>query len=206
VPRVRAALSVRAVEADSELLAELRAGREEAFVRLVERYHGHLLRLAATMVPSRAVAEEVVQDTWMAVMRGADRFEGRSSFKTWLFRILANRARSAGAHEGRSGSARGPAVDPACFDQSGAWLQPVEPWTERVDDVLDAARLGPALRSALEALPSRQRQVVVLRDVEGLSSDEVCGVLGVSKGNERVLLHRGRAGLRQALDVQMGRG
>jgi RNA polymerase sigma-70 factor, ECF subfamily len=192
------------MEMDVELLAELREGNEDAFVRLVERYQGRMLRFARSMVPTAAVAEEVVQDTWMAVVTGLERFEGRSSLKTWLFRILANRARTAGARERRGGAPAGPAVDPSCFDASGAWIHPVEPWTDRSDDRLDAARWMPVMRAALDGLPERQRQVVMLRDVEGLSSDDVCDALGVSKGNERLLLHRGRTKLRQVLQAHHG--
>lgn len=192
------------MEADLELLARLRKGDEVAFVQLVERYQDRLLRLARSMVPSAAVAEEVVQDTWMAVVKGVERFEARSSLRTWLFRILANRARSAGAHEQRSGSGSGPAVDPACFDRAGAWAIPVVPWAERTDERLDAARWAPVMKAALAQLPLRQRQVVLLRDVEGLTSDEVCAVLDLTRGNERILLHRGRSRLRHLLEPHMG--
>lgn len=195
-----------AVAEDAELLVRLRDGDEAAFAQLVERYQNRLLRFARSIVQSGAVAEEVVQDTWMAVVRGLERFEGRGSFKSWLFSILANRARSAGAREQRSGTPAGPALDPSNFDGTGAWLHPVEPWTERSDERLDAARWMPAMRAALEELPERQRQVVVLRDVEGLSGDEVCAVLSLSSGNERVLLHRARTQLRQTLQARMGRG
>lgn len=194
------------MEADAELLSRLRQGDEGAFVQLVDRYQPRLLRLANSMAPTAAVAEEVVQDTWMAVVRGLDRFEGRSSLKTWLFRILANRARSAGAREQRSGTARGPAVDPSCFDSAGAWAAPVVPWAERADERLDAARWVPVMRAALAGLPPRQREVVLLRDVEGLTSDEVCMVLDLSPANERVLLHRGRSRLRQTLGPHMRAG
>lgn len=187
-----------------ELLSRLRAGDDTAFAQLVSRYNGRMIRLARTMVPTAAVAEEAVQDTWMAVVKGLERFEGRSSLRTWLFRILANRARSAGAREHRSGLAPGPAVDPDCFDQAGAWAAPVVPWAEQADDRLDAARWAPIMRAALDQLPPRQRQVVLLRDVEGLASDEVCSVLDLSQGNERILLHRGRSRLRQFLEPHVG--
>ncbi len=185
-----------------ELLSRLRGGDEVAFVQLVERYQGRLLRLARSLVPSSAVAEEVVQDTWMAVVKGIERFEGRSSLKTWLFHILVNRARSAGIREQRHATAA-PAVDPSCFDGSGAWAQPVAPWPEQSDDRLDAARWAPVMREALLDLPPRQRDVVLLRDVEGLSSDDVCAVLDLSRGNERILLHRGRSRMRAFLKPRM---
>jgi RNA polymerase sigma-70 factor (ECF subfamily) len=166
-----------------------------------------MLRLARSLVPSDAVAEEVVQDTWMGVVRGIDRFEGRSSVRTWIFRILVNRARSAGARERPGGSLEsGPAVNPSAFTPSGQWVDPVAPWPEEADSRVDAAAWLPVLAAALHNLPDRQRQVVILRDVEGLSNEETCSVLGISSGNQRILLHRGRARLRQTLAGQMGRG
>lgn len=213
---------MRGVETDVELLARLREGDEDAFVMLVERYQTSMLRLARSMVPSPAVAEEAVQDAWMGVVRGVDRFEGRSTLKTWLFRILANRARSAGSSEYRhartsvpldaapgsrfSGDAEdGPAVDPSLFDAGGHWAEPVQRWGDDTEDRLDALALAPFLKAALEQLPARQRQVVVLRDLEGLSSNEVCDVLGISPGNQRLLLHRGRTQLRTALETVAGK-
>jgi RNA polymerase sigma-70 factor (ECF subfamily) len=192
------------MESDVELLARLREGDESAFVDLVGRYQGSLLRVARTFVPSEAVAEEVVQDTWMGVVRGVERFEGRSSFKTWLFRILVNRARTSGVREHRHVSIdpSEPAVGADRFDGSGAWAEPVTPWESDADDRLVAAAWGPVLRDAIDALPGRQRDVVLLRDVEGLASGDVCDVLGISEGNQRVLLHRGRSRLRTALDSE----
>jgi RNA polymerase sigma-70 factor, ECF subfamily len=192
------------VETDGELLERLRAGDEAAFVTLVGRYQQPMLRLARTMVPSAAVAEETVQDTWLGVMRGIERFEGRSSLKTWLFRILANRARSASSREPFHASLDTlPTVAPDRFGSQGQWAEPLDRWVERSDDRLDAAAWLPTLRSALDGLPVRQRQVVLLRDVEGLSSDEACVVLQISAGNQRILLHRGRAQLRGALEAEM---
>ncbi len=195
-------------DAELELLARLRAGDEQAFVALVERYHGSMARLALSFVPNRAVAEEVVQDTWLAVLRGLDRFQGRSSLKTWLFTILVNRARSTGVREARSVPVAdaGPVVDASRFGADGAWAVPPAHWTEEAEARIDAAKLGGLLRPALDALPPRQREVVLLRDVEGLTSTEVCDVLSVSEANQRVLLHRGRAKLRQALERELGGG
>jgi RNA polymerase sigma-70 factor (ECF subfamily) len=207
---------MRRVVTDAELLGRLRDGDEDAFVTLVGRYQQPMLRFARTMVPSHAVAEEAVQDTWMGVVRGIDQFEGRSSLRTWLFRILVNRARSAGSSERRSVGAgvpgsvgslmtdttgEGPAVDPSFFDTRGSWVEPVARWGEENDDRLDAATMAPFLKVALDNLPPRQRQVVVLRDLEGLSGSEVCDVLGVSPGNQRLLLHRGRNQLRRDLET-----
>lgn len=192
---------------DADLVLRLRTGDEEAFRYLVERYHTSLLRLAQTMVPSRAVAEEVVQDTWLGLVRGIDRFEGRSSLRTWLFHVLVNRARSTGAHERRPtmGVTAGPSVDPSRFGPDGGWADPPVPWPEEVDDRLVAAQLAGRLRPLIDELPDMQRQVVTLRDVEGLSAQEVCDVLGLTEGNQRVLLHRGRARLRGMLELEMGK-
>jgi RNA polymerase sigma-70 factor (ECF subfamily) len=192
------------VEADDELLTRLRSGDEEAFVMLVARYQQPLLRLAQSMLSNPAVAEEAVQDTWMGVVRGIERFEGRAAFKTWLFRILAHRARSAGHREHHQTPAESlHTVDPARFASQGQWADPPARWTDDSDDRLDAATWAPILKSALEDLPPRQRQVVILRDVEGLAGDEVCAVLDLSSGNQRLLLHRGRARLRQVLETEI---
>jgi RNA polymerase sigma-70 factor, ECF subfamily len=187
---------------DATLVGRLREGDEGAFVALVERYHSPLLRLAQAYVPSRAVAEEVVQDTWLGVMRGIERFEGRASFKTWLFRILVNRARTTGQRERRI--AAEPAVDPSRFDGAGAWTQPPAPWTDAVEERLTAVATVARIRQALEELPPGPRQVVMLRDVDGLSSNEVCEVLSISEGNQRVLLHRGRSRIRALLEAEFG--
>jgi RNA polymerase sigma-70 factor (ECF subfamily) len=197
-----------AMEPDAELLGRLRAGDEQAFVALVERYNGSMLRLASSFVPSRAVAEEVVQETWLALLRGLVAFEGRSSLKTWLFSILVNRARSAGVRESRSVPVAdaGPVVDASRFGPSGAWSVPPEHWIEEAESRVDAAKLAGLLRPAMDGLPARQREVVLLRDVEGLTSAEVCTVLAISEANQRVLLHRGRGKLRQVLETELGGG
>ena len=195
------------MEADGELLIRLRSGDERAFVSLVRRYQEQMLRLAAGFVPSRAVAEEVVQDTWLAVLRGLDAFEGRSSLKTWLFRILVNQARTTGTKEHRSVPVPDPepAVDPARFEASGGWADPPEHWIEAAEGRLEAGKLADRLRVLMDELPARQREVVLLRDVEELTSDEVCSVLSISDGNQRVLLHRGRSRLRQLFEDEFRR-
>ncbi len=199
--------TLRIVETDVQLLSRLRNGDEEAFVMLVGRYQQPMLRLARSMVPNQEVAEEAVQDTWMGVVRGIEQFEGRSSFKTWLFRILTNRTRTAGSREHHHAALESlHAVDPARFDAQGQWTDPLDRWTEETDDRLEAAIWAPILKSALDDLPPRQRQVVILRDVEGLSNDEVCNVLGVSSGNQRILLHRGRSRLREILEAELEKG
>jgi RNA polymerase sigma-70 factor (ECF subfamily) len=192
------------VDADTELLNSLRQGNEEAFVTLVARYQPSLFRLAQSIISNHAVAQEAVQDTWMGVVRGVERFQGRSSFKTWLFAILVNRARSAGFREHPDMPIEAlHTVDPLRFDPEGNWADPLEGWTDNSDERLDAAAWLPAIKSALQDLPPRQRQVVLLRDVEGLSHTEACGVLGISVGNQRILLHRGRARLREILEAEM---
>jgi len=199
--------TLRAVDPDLEMVTRLRTGDEEAFVTLVSRYQQPMLRLARSFVPSQAVAEEAVQDTWLGLVRGIERFEGRSSFKTWLFRILVNRARSAGTKEHPAAPTEAlHAVDPSRFNAEGQWADPVDRWVEESERRLDAATWSPILKAALDDLPPRQRQVVLLRDVEGLSHDEACAVLGISVGNQRVLLHRGRSQLRGILEAKMGKG
>jgi RNA polymerase sigma-70 factor (ECF subfamily) len=161
-----------------------------------------MLRLARSFVSSAAVAEEVVQDTWMGVLRGIDGFAGRSSFKTWLLRILVNRARTTGMRERRSvaiGDAV-PAVDASRFDAAGAWSSPPQHWVQDSDDRMLAQSLSQRIDETMQELPPRQREVVTLRDVDGLSGREVCQVLDISEANQRVLLHRGRSHLRQALE------
>ena len=193
------------VHADTELLRRLRAGDEQAFVFLVERYSDSMLRVASAYVPNRAVAEEVVQDTWLAALRGLGAFEGRSSLRTWLFSILVNRARTTGTREHRTIpiADAGPAVDASRFGPDGAWIAPPEHWIEEAEDRLAAGRIAVLLRAALDTLPARQREVVTLRDVEAMSSEEVCLVLGISEANQRVLLHRGRTKLRQMLETEL---
>ncbi|HEY1451783.1 MAG TPA: RNA polymerase sigma factor [Solirubrobacteraceae bacterium] len=191
---------------DSGLLNAIRDGQEQAFVELVSRYQASLVRLARVYVSDLAVAEEVVQDTWLAVLRGLEGFAGRSTFKTWLLSILVNRARSTGVREDRSvaiGDA-GPVVDASRFDASGAWMSPPQHWVEDLEDRLSAGTAANALDIALAALPARQREVVLLRDVDGLSGSEVCRVLEISEANQRVLLHRGRSRLRQAIESEIG--
>ena len=193
-------------EEEAQLLDALRAGDEEAFVKLVDRHQATMMRLARSFVRSQEVAEEVVQDTWLGVLRGVERFAGRSSLRTWLLRILVNRARSAGVLESRSvaiGDVE-PAVGSARFDAGGGWIAPPRPWVEESDERLLAESLAGPIWEAVEELPARQREVLMLRDVDGLTSEEVCAVLDISEGNQRVLLHRGRSRLRQALETEMG--
>ena len=198
---------------DASLMTALRGGDEDAFTQLVARYHGSLKRLARSFGAADAVAEEIVQETWLGALEGLDGFEERSSLKTWLFGILKNQARRRAERERRTvpfsslaGAAEddGPVVDALRFQgQDGCWPDhwalPPRPW-EDAERRLAAMEVRGLLRAAIADLPPRQRAVVALRDVEGLSSDEVCELLELSEGNQRVLLHRGRAALRNDLE------
>lgn len=200
---------------DVDTLARIRAGDETAFRALVDALHPRLIRLAQAFVPTMALAEEVAQETWLAVVRGLDGFEGRSSLKTWIFRIVANRAITRGAREPRPLSLAdeamaddaGAVADRARFNAAGVWRERPLAWQGRgAESLLLDRELMEHLRQALETLPPAQRAVVTLRDVEGLESEEVCNVLGVSETNQRVLLHRGRSRLRTALEPYLKDG
>jgi RNA polymerase sigma-70 factor (ECF subfamily) len=191
------------------LVQALAAGDERAFNETVGRYHRSLIRLARSYVRSEAIAEEVAQDTWCAVVTGVERFEGRSSFKTWLFSIVVNKARTRGERERRTtpfSALATPDEDDSPledrFAPDGHWSAPPRPWEDPERRAL-SLELRSELRSALEELPERQRLVVTLRDVEGLEAEEVCELLDLAAGNERVLLHRGRSRLRAALERAM---
>lgn len=191
-----------AMDDDGDLVSRLRTGDEAAFVELVRRYHHRLVRLAQTTVGSRAVAEEVTQDTWLAVVRGIERFEGRSSFRTWLYRVLLNRARSAAAKEQRAHLPE-PQLGES-FGRDGHWHTPPVAWADRVEDEVVAAQIADRVRELLELLPEAQRQIVVLHDVERVAPAEISAMLGITDGNQRVLLHRGRTRLRALLAAERG--
>ncbi|HEY2241388.1 MAG TPA: RNA polymerase sigma factor, partial [Streptosporangiaceae bacterium] len=165
-----------------------------------------MLSLALGHVPSSAVAEEVVQDTWIGVLRGIGRFERRSTFRTWLFRIVINRAVSAAVREHRSVPVDDvePVAGGSRFDAAGHWAVPPEPWADQVEDRVLAAKMAPRILAAIGELPPGQRDVVTLRDVQGLSSAEVCRALDISEANQRVLLYRGRSWLRQVIESEFG--
>jgi RNA polymerase sigma-70 factor, ECF subfamily len=203
---------------ESLLVEALRAGDEAVFVELVRLHGPTMLRVARLYVSSRAVAEEVVQETWLAVLTGIGRFEGRSSFKTWLFRILTNRAQSRAAAEGRSipfsalseeaRSADEPSVEAGRF--RGAGERFADHWTSspaRWDELPEASLLSYETIAFVEqlatSLPPGQRAVITLRDIEGWDADEVCEVLGISGTNQRVLLHRARTKVRKALEQHL---
>ena len=195
---------------DRELVKRLRDGDESAFMELIDRYGAMMLRVAQMYVRDRATAEEVVQETWLAVLNGIDRFEERSSLKTWIFRILTNRAKTRGARDGRvvpfsalaAAEDDEPSVDPDRFfgpdsPTPGAWAAPPRAWPE---DVLLGREALDVIRMAIEELPETQREVIRLRDVEGWSPMEVADALEISDGNQRVLLHRARSKVRAALE------
>jgi len=194
---------------ERELLASLRAGDERAFATLVDRHGAAMLRVARLYVRDRAAAEEAVQEAWLGVLRGIERFEGRSSLRTWLLRIVANVARTKGLREARSVPFSalgddGPSVPEERFrgpdDRwAGHWVSPPQDWGRPEQELLSAETRG-QLAEAIDALPDAQRRVISLRDVQGWSADEVCNVLGLSETNQRVLLHRARTKVRAALD------
>jgi RNA polymerase sigma-70 factor (ECF subfamily) len=199
---------------DEQLVEGLRAGDEAAFAELIDRHSPAMVRVAQTYVPSRAVAEEVVQETWIAVMRGIEGFEGRSSLKTWLFRILANVAMRRGERESRSvpfsalaaaEDTGEPSVDPDRFLPAdhelfpGHWAVMPARWPTPEEGLL-AGETRDVIAQAIEELPKAQRTVIALRDVEGWSSEEVCEALEITAGNHRVLLHRARATVRTAIE------
>lgn len=197
---------------DAALVRRVQGGDRAAFAGLVRRHGGALLRFTRLFVREESVAEEVVQETWMAVLEGLDGFEGRASFKTWLYRILANRARTRAVREGRSvpfsalveadGDEQG--VRPERFDAAGRWRDPPVGWTDETPErlALDAETRG-VMAAAVAALPPAQRAVLVLRDEDGLETAEICNLLGVTVTNQRVLLHRARTRVRQALEAHV---
>ncbi|MGH2967063.1 MAG: RNA polymerase sigma factor [Solirubrobacterales bacterium] len=201
--------------ADDELVVALRRGDEDVFRMLVDEHGPFLMRLAMMHVPSRAIAEEVVQDTWLAALNGIDRFEGRSSLRTWLASILLNKARTQGQRERRAvpfsflarRRAEGrdePAVDPDRFQSArdrlpGAWARPPVEW-ESPEERLSSDEARRVLLETIAALPPRQREVIAMRDISGLSAAEARNALGLTETNQRVLLHRARSKVRAALE------
>ena len=203
-------VTTRTAPDEQGLLERLRAGDEAAFTTLVERHDRALLRLARVFVPNRSVAEEVVQETWIGVLNGLGTFEGRSALKTWIFRILVNRAKTRGVREARSvrfsslGDPEGdgePAVDPTRFGPHGMWADPPRRWEDDTPEaVLLRGEARQRLEQAIEELPPRQRMVLVLRDIEGVPAEEVCNILEIAETNQRVMLHRARSALHRALE------
>ena len=209
----RRAHEARAPDAkESQLVARLRAGEESAFAELVERHHARMLRVARAYVASDDVAAEVVQETWIAVLTEIDQFEERSTLRTWMYRILTNLAKTRGVREHRSlpfsslgePQEQGPSVPPERFqsdegEQPDSWAMPPRPW-QKPERRLLSLELREEIMRSISALPESQRLVLALHDVEGLETSEVCEVLGLTAGNVRVLLHRGRSRVRADLE------
>ena len=199
---------------DAALVQRFLSGDEDAFAALVDCYHPQLIRLALAYVADRATAEEVVQDTWLGVLAALETFEGRSRLKTWIFRILTNRAKTRGVRESRSVPFSSltnaheedePAVDSARFEPGGSWADPPRRWDDDTPEKLllraESMRL---LEEAIADLQPNQRAVVTLRDIEGMESEEICNILEISETNQRVLLHRARSSIRRALEGYIG--
>ena len=184
---------------DVQLVDGLRRGDESAFVDLVRKHHPSMLQVAQFYVPSRAVAEEVVQETWLGVLRGLHRFEGRSSLKTWIFQILVNRAKSRGERERRTLASCALSGDDRSA-QDGVPRAMIELWHEETSEQIILNELGAQIQLAIDGLRPQQRAVIALRVMEGRSADEVCSMLGLTDGNQRVLLHRARRAVRRALE------
>lgn len=202
---------------ETGLVARLKQGEEGAFDELVKRHHGALIRMAMGYVADREVAEEVVQDTWMAVIQGLDRFEGRSSLRTWIVGIMIHKAKDRGVREKRHTTfsdfetfddKHEEAVDPSRFHQSGEWAGhwafPPQPWDEKTPEKLLASQQAVnAMHRAIDTLPSTLKTVLILRDVEGVEAKEVCGILKITETNLYVRLHRARERVRQAVETYL---
>jgi RNA polymerase sigma-70 factor, ECF subfamily len=201
---------------DDALLARLQAGEEGAFDELVNRHHGALIRMAMGHVASREAAEEVVQDTWMAVIEGLTRFEGRSSLRTWIFGILIHKAKDRGIREKRHTTFSAyescgdgeEAIDPSRFQQSGEWAGhwafPPQPWDDQTPEKLLASHQAvTAMNKAIEALPPTLKNVLIMRDIEGMASEEVCALLKITETNLYVRLHRARERVRRAVETYL---
>lgn len=198
---------------DMQLIERLRRGDEGAFAFLVEMYQKAMVRLALMYVHQREIAEDVVQETWISVLKGLDKFEGRSTLKTWIFSILVNRAKTRAQREGRTltfselddGDGDEPAVESNRFNQAGEWKTFPNSWDEIPEERLLSQETATIVHQTIEQLPPNQRQVITMRDINGLSSEEVRNVLNISETNQRVLLHRARATVRRALERYLDR-
>jgi RNA polymerase sigma-70 factor (ECF subfamily) len=205
-------------KAEDQILAKLRAGDEGTFDQLVNQHHGALIRMAMGYVADREVAEEVVQDTWMAVIESLNRFEGRSSLRTWIFGIMIHKAKDRGVREKRHTTFSAfesydddndEAVDPSRFQQSGEWAGhwafPPQPWDDQTPEKLLASQQAVnAMNQAIEALPATLKEVLILRDVEGVEAKEVCEMLKITETNLYVRLHRARERVRVAIEKALG--
>lgn len=202
---------------DHSLIVRLRKGDEGAFDELVNKHHGALIRMALGHVADREVAEEVVQDTWMAVIEGLTRFEGRSSLRTWIFGILIHKAKDRGVREKRhitfsdfesKDDEQDEAVDPSRFQQSGEWAGhwafPPQPWDDQTPEKLLASQQAVnAMNRAIDSLPQTLKDVLIIRDIEGVEAKEACELLKITETNLYVRLHRARERVRRAVEVYL---
>lgn len=205
---------------ETYLISELRNGDRAAFEGLLDKHHASMVRFAMVYVQLREVAEEVAQETWLCFLKSLGKFEGRCSLKTWIFNILANRAKTRGRNEGRSvpfstlwGFDGGPGevvVQPDRFRDDGPWrghwVSVAPNWRETPEDCVLTQETRAYIEAAIETLPPTQRAVIILRDIEGLTAQEICNILGVTETNQRVLLHRARSRVRNALEPYMTEG
>jgi RNA polymerase sigma-70 factor (ECF subfamily) len=203
------------VDPDADLLDRLRAGDQDAFRVLLRRHHRAVVRVAGAVVRREAIAEEIAQEAWISVVRAIGTFDGRGSLRGWIFRIAINAARARAAREAREVPASSlgddaddaeATVDPARFHHEGRWIghwsAPPVPWP-RPDERLLSAETHALIAREIDALPALQRQVITLRDTQDLDAGETCTILGITEANQRVLLHRARAKIRQALDLHL---
>jgi RNA polymerase sigma-70 factor, ECF subfamily len=218
-PEISDGIGIAPSDEEIRLIAALRAGDERAFMTLVDRYQSSLIRLALLYVGDRGAAEDVVQETWLGVLQGIDRFEARSSLKTWLFRILTNRAKRRGERDHRSipfsaawslGDDEEASVDPDRFfpaghEWAGHWSSLPRNWDDLPEERFLSAETRAIVDLAIATLPPTQREVITLRDIDGWTSEEVRNALDLSETNQRVLLHRARTKVRRALEEQLGR-
>ncbi len=209
-------IGTEVTNAEQSLLVRLRRGEEGAFDEVVTKHHGALIRMAMGYVGDREVAEEVVQDTWMAVIQGLSRFEGRSSLRTWIFGIMIHKAKDRGVRENRhttfssfeSVDDGDETVDPSRFYQSGEWVGhwavPPQPWDEQTPEKLLASQQAVgAMQRSIDALPPTLKDVLILRDVEGIEAKEACNILKITETNLYVRLHRARERVRQAVETYL---
>lgn len=212
--------AVAVVDTDADMVSALRGGDEKAFEALVASFHSALMRTAVMYVRDPAAAEDVVQETWIGLLESVDRFEGRCSIKTWLFRILFNKAQTRAAKDRRlvpfatlaaqESSSPWSSVDPSSFHRdansrlNGHWVEPPPAWKTSPEQILLDKETMAAVKHAIGELPPAQGTVMLMRDVEGFSSKEVCNALQITATNQRVLLHRARTKVRQALAARFG--
>jgi RNA polymerase sigma-70 factor (ECF subfamily) len=217
-PKPQAAKAFGSTKAEDQLIARLKRGDEGAFDELVNQHHSTLIRMAMGFVADREVAEEVVQDTWMAVIESLNRFEGRSSLRTWICGILIHKAKDRGVREKRHTTFSAfesydddndEAVDPSRFQQTGEWAGhwafPPQPWDDQTPEKLLASQQAVnAMQRAIETLPATLKEVLILRDVEGVEAKEVCEMLKITETNLYVRLHRARERVRAAVETALG--